>query len=159
MDKVHKNPSEEALKLDVENSIEPDNDGNNDNTNNEPKTNKESTTDKANDKLKSLSVTQNDIEMNKINKDDPNDKKQGGGKTNTLNIPGDDIENGSSGEITHKQSIHSAALKLDDQYRINEKKHPLLRGYIRQDWEQVCGEEGEIEELRAEWVELFFDLM
>eukprot|EP01084_Bolivina_argentea_P076434 138523_1 len=53
----------------------------------------------------------------------------------------------------------STALQSQPLYRINPNKWcGLFRGYVRQDWETINVEDG-IDELRAHWVELFFDLI
>jgi len=114
-------------------------------------------------KLKSLSVTDREIQLenlNEITKDrtdihinDGTSSNDGTKDKSTLDIP----NNESSSDMITKH--HSAALRLEAEYRIDEKTHPWFRGYIRQDWQTISGEEGELEELRAEWIELFFDLM
>ena len=53
----------------------------------------------------------------------------------------------------------STALQNKNSHRINPQKwRKLFRGYIRQDWNTVSIDDG-IDELRAEWAELFFDLI
>lgn len=63
-----------------------------------------------------------------------------------------------------KDSIHTVStvnpLKYDDHYRI----HPsicfgCLRGYIRQDWDHFIGSDHDLHEVRANWLELVFDLL
>ena len=53
----------------------------------------------------------------------------------------------------------STDLQNKSSHRIDPEKYfGLLRGYIRQDWNTVNVPDG-VDELRANWVELFFDLI
>ena len=53
----------------------------------------------------------------------------------------------------------STQLQNDDEYRIDPKRWcKCFRGYVRQDWHTVNVPDG-VDELRAHWVELFFDLI
>ena len=73
-----------------------------------------------------------------------------------------DPEEDSEHSIEKKHTDHvsaSTALQFRNTHRIDpEKWFALFRGYIRQDWNTIYEEEG-IDELRANWVELFFDLI
>ena len=55
----------------------------------------------------------------------------------------------------------SIALRDDPHYRIDPTRfYGWFRSYVRQDWGTInVREGGEIEELRAGWIELFFDLI
>ena len=55
----------------------------------------------------------------------------------------------------------SIALRDDPYYRIDpDKYNGWFRGYVRQDWGTIDPRQGgEVEELRAGWIELFFDLI
>ena len=60
---------------------------------------------------------------------------------------------------TNSHLTPSTALQNEDHYRIDpERWHGLLRGYVRQDWKTVNVPDG-VDELRANWGELFFDLI
>eukprot|EP01083_Nonionella_stella_P145436 455752_1 len=53
----------------------------------------------------------------------------------------------------------SMQLQIDPKYYIDRDKYRgYFRGYIRQDWSHI-NLHGGLEEQRAEWIELFFDLM
>ena len=64
------------------------------------------------------------------------------------------IQNGKAVKSPH-------ALRHDPYYRIDPNKYNgWFRGYVRQDWDTVDPDEDvEVEELRAAWIELFFDLI
>jgi len=67
----------------------------------------------------------------------------------------------SSGHLVSHQNEVTASTELRNKplYRIDPKKYcGLLRGYVRQDWHTVTIHE-DVDELRANWVELFFDLI
>ena len=53
----------------------------------------------------------------------------------------------------------STTLQTKDTHRIDPKRWcGLCRGYVRQDWDTIIVEDG-VDELRAGWIELFFDLI
>eukprot|EP01084_Bolivina_argentea_P101887 182609_1 len=53
----------------------------------------------------------------------------------------------------------SLSIQSDPNYHINKNKYfGVFRGYMRQDWDTLNIEHG-LEEQRAEWIELFFDLI
>lgn len=82
-----------------------------------------------------------------------------GGQSSTMNLPSIDTE--SSAQIIKSSSTFtpSTQLQTKDSHRINPNKWGgYFRGYVRQDWDTIILEDG-VDELRADWVELYFDLI
>eukprot|EP01083_Nonionella_stella_P096630 271703_1 len=73
----------------------------------------------------------------------------------------DENRNVSSSQVSRTTTSYtpSVALQTQKHYRIDpEKWCGLFRGYVRQDWDTINIPDG-VDELRAHWVELFFDLI
>merc|ERR1719474_172071 len=77
----------------------------------------------------------------------------------STNTETDDDFLGGKRHSSHSHLTPSTALQNLPTHRIDPNRwYGLFRGYIRQDWNTVNVPDG-VDELRANWVELFFDLI